>query len=249
MARPAIIPRMAIVGALAVPLVVLSLWPRERDAAADSPKTGSIVGKVTLAGDAPKREPLERDTDPVCARTPRLSEDVVTGKGGALRDVHVRIAVGSAGTHAPPGEPVRVTQTECMYTPRVVGVMEGQGVAIENGDPTYHNVRGAHGKRTLWNLGQPPKAPAIVRENLGKAGEVVSLHCDVHPWMRAYAVITDHPYFAVTGEDGAFTIANVPAGRYTLEAWHPTLGLQKETIEVEAGVAAKTSFRFAAAKP
>jgi hypothetical protein len=97
---------------------------------------------------------------------------------------------------------------------------------------------------TEWNLGQPAQAPAIVRESLGKAGEVVTLRCDVHPWMRAYAVVTDHPYFDVTGEDGAFTLKKVPPGRYTVEAWHPKLGLKSTTVTVRKGQTAALDIVF-----
>jgi plastocyanin len=212
-------------------------------AAADELGTGRIAGVVEFKGKPPARTQLVRNIDPVCDKTPRLSEDVVVTKG-KLADVHVRIKVGTAGRHAAPAEPARVNQLECMYTPRVVGIMEGQSVAIANSDATYHNVRGARQKRTVWNLGQPPSAPDIVRKNLGKAGEVVSLHCDVHSWMRAYAVITDHPYFAVTGTDGAFVIEGVPPGTYTLEAWHPELGTRSVEIKVTRGKTARGTFRF-----
>jgi plastocyanin len=218
-------------------------WTQGESAAAGDIGSGRIAGVVEFKGKPPARAALRRDTDPVCARTPRLSEDVVVSEG-KLADVHVRIKVGTAGKHAAPARPAEVNQLECMYTPRVVGIVEGQSVAIKNSDPTYHNVRGAKAKRTVWNLGQPPSAPAIVRKDLGKAGEVVSLHCDVHPWMRAYAVITDHPYFSVTAADGAFAIDKVPPGTYTLEAWHPELGLKSATVTVHKGKTARATFRF-----
>lgn len=220
-------------------------------AAADSPnadkapkaKTGSITGTVAFTGTPPKRQLLKRDTDPLCQKTPRLSEEVVV-KNGGLRDVHVGIAIGTAGAHKAPTEPVRVTQHECMYEPRVVGIMAGQDVVIVNSDATYHNVRGAKGKRTLWNLSQPAKAPPLRRTNLGKPGEVVSLHCDVHPWMTAYAVVSDHPFFAVTGDRGAFELADVPAGTYQLEAWHATLGKKTMEVVVEPGKSVEVKFKF-----
>ena len=207
---------------------------REPAGAGTGPNTSSISGVVLLVGDAPVRKPLDRESDPVCARIPRLDESVVV-TDGKLRDVHVRLRVGTAGKHAAPSTPAVIQQSECMYTPRVIGIVEGQSVAIENGDPTYHNVRGTKGKRTAWNLGQPARAPAIVRKNPGKAGEVVSLHCDIHRWMQAYIVVTDHPYFAVTGDDGRFTITGVLAGTYTLEAWHPELGLRQAQVTIKAG--------------
>ncbi|HVK78475.1 MAG TPA: DUF2012 domain-containing protein [Kofleriaceae bacterium] len=216
-------------------------------AAADK-GTGTIAGAVSWKGAPPPRPELDRSTDPVCAKIKRLGEDVVV-EAGKLRDVHVRLANGSAGTHAAPATPVVVVQSECMYGPRVVGLVAGQALEIRNADATFHNVRGNLGTKILWNLGQAAQQPAITRKDLGAAGDVVSLHCDVHPWMAGWAVITDHPYFAVTGADGAFVLKDVPVGTYTLEAWHPTLGLKTAKVKVTRGKTAKATFTFAAAKP
>lgn len=207
---------------------------------------GTITGVVKWTGPAPQRPELNRATDPVCAKVARRSEDLVV-EAGKLRDVHVRLKNGSAGKHAPPATPAVVIQHECMYGPRVVGVVEGQALEIRNDDPTFHNVRVNLGPKVLWNLGQAAAQPPIVRSDLGKAGEVVSLHCDVHPWMAGWAVVTDHPYFAVTGTGGEFVIKNVPAGSYTLEAWHPTLGLTSTKVRVRPGRTVTTSFAFAPA--
>ena len=204
-----------------------------------------MIGEVIAepAGEPPARAKLVRDSDPVCARTDKLGEEVVDADG-RLRDVLVRLPNGSAGSQPAPTEPVVVTQRECMYTPRVVGVVTGHQLVIRNADATYHNIRAASGKKTVFNLSQPASAPEITRDNLGKAGEVIALHCDVHGWMQAFAVVNDHPHFAVTGEDGAFTLAGVPAGTYQLEAWHPTLGQQTVEVTVKAGKTASATFRF-----
>lgn len=213
-----------------------------------APATGTITGTVTWRGEVPARTVLDRSRDPSCAKTARLSEDVLV-EGGRLRDVHVRVKIGTAGTHPAPATPVVIVQTDCMYTPRVVGVMAGQKLEVVNSDPTFHNVRGNLGTKILWNLAHTAGAANLVRSDLGAAGEVLSLHCDVHPWMAAWAVVSDHPYFAVTGADGAFTLRDVPAGTYTLEAWHPRLGLKTARVKVTKGRTAKATFAFAAPSP
>lgn len=203
--------------------------------------TGTITGVVSYKGTPAARAFLKRDTDPYCAKTKMRSEAIVVTKG-KLRDVHVRIKSGTAGTHKAPSKAATITQNKCMYRPRVVGVMQGQSVAIYNGDPTYHNVHGRRGGKYWFNLSQPAKAPAIVRKDIGKAGTAPMLKCDVHPWMRAYLPVTDHPYFDVTEADGTFEIKGVPPGRYVLEAWHPKLGLTAKSVRVRKGKVTKVRF-------
>jgi plastocyanin len=203
---------------------------------------GTIQGVVLYKGKAPARAPIDRKSDAFCAKTKMLSEKLVVNDG-KLQDVHVGIKSGKAGKHKAPSSPVVVTQKACMYRPRVVGIMAGQALSITNGDQTMHNVHVYVGKQTWLNRGQPAGAKAI-RSDAAEAGDVMTFKCDVHPWMRAYAVVTDHPYFDVTGNSGAFTIKDVPPGRYTLEAYHPELGKKKKRVTVEAGKTVKVEISF-----
>ncbi|MBL8623961.1 MAG: carboxypeptidase regulatory-like domain-containing protein [Myxococcales bacterium] len=211
-----------------------------------APPAGSITGAVTWTGPAPEAKPVDRSSDPVCAKTAHGTDDVVV-TDGKLRDVLVRIKVGGAPAAAAPTTPAVIAQSECMYAPRVVGVIAGQALEIRNLDATFHNVRGNALTKVLWNLAQPKGAAPIVRDLAGRAaGDVVSLHCDVHPWMAAWVVVSDHGFFAVTGADGGFTLPGVPPGSYTVEAWHPTLGLKTAKVKVKKGKPTKVRFTFAA---
>jgi plastocyanin len=212
-------------------------------AAQAAPTNGSVKGTVIFEGEAPDRPKLVRDTDPVCAKVDKLSEDVIVTKG-KLKDVLVRVKNGSAGKHTAPATAVAIDQKDCMYSPRVVGVVAGQKLGVRNSDGTFHNVRGTVDGKALWNKPHPKGEPELSLDSTPKAGDVIDLVCDVHPWMHAYAVVMDHPFFAVTGEDGTFELKGLPAGSYTLEAWHPTLGTKTLMIKIGTGPKAAVKARF-----
>ena len=76
---------------------------------------------------------------------------------------------------------------------------------------------------------------------------MVRVKCDVHPWMAAWVGVLDHPFFTVSAADGSFTIENVPAGTYTVEAWHEKFGTRTASVTVSEGASAGSDFSFARA--
>lgn len=235
---------LAVVAAAAALLLAppANAGPRKASGKKKAPATGTIEGTIRFAGTPPKAAPIPATQDPYCAKKKIVDEKVVV-TGGMLRDVYVGLPAGKGGSHTAPATPVVVDQSGCMYRPRVVGVMAGQKLEIRNSDHTFHNVRGTEGKRTVFNHGQPQKFPPV-DETAGKPGQVLTLRCDIHPWMRGYAVVTDHPYFAVTGADGTFVLKDVPAGTHTVEAWHPELGKLTATVKVRPGKTAKVELTY-----
>ncbi len=204
---------------------------------------GSVKGTVLFEGEPPEQRTLERDSDPKCSKN-KNDEAVVVTKG-KLRDVVVRVKNGSAGTHAAPASPVFIDQKDCMYTPRVIGIVAGQKLQVRNSDNTFHNVWGVVQSKDLFNKPQAPKAADLTLDpSAAKPDDVVELKCGAHGWMHAYVTVQDHPFFAVTKADGTFEIKGLAKGSYTLEAWHPTLGMKTMKIEIGKNKRADVSARF-----
>jgi len=208
------------------------------------PPTGSIHGTVIYEGTSPPDQPvLKRDSDPKCSQN-RTDEAVVVNHG-KLRDVLVRVKNGTMGKHDAPKQAAILDQRDCMYVPRVVGIVAGQQLLVRNSDNTFHNVWGLLAGKELWNKPQSPKSADLTLDpKTAKPGDVVELKCGVHPWMHAYVAVQDHPFFAVTDQDGKFAIDGLAPGKYELEAWHPVLGSKSMTIEIGKAGRANVTARF-----
>lgn len=200
---------------------------------------------MLFEGEPPERATLDRKTDPYCTKQAdtATADDVVVTKG-KLAGVLVRIKNGTGGTHTAPATPAVIDQKGCAYAPHVIGIVAGQKLAVRNSDGTMHNVHGTLKGKDLVNKMQAAKAADLTIESTAAADDVIELACGVHPWMHAYAVVQDHPYFSVTGTDGVFTITGLAPGDYTLEAWHPTLGVKSMPIKIGVGPKATISARF-----
>ena len=158
-------------------------------------------------------------------------EAILAAADGSLANVFVEL-VGNFPDTPVPAEPVSIDQRGCVYGPRVVGLRAGQTLQVRNSDDWLHNVHGTSTDRDGFNVSQPtsgmvntfrPRDPGILR-----------LKCDVHTWMVAFVGVVNHPYFAVTAADGAFTLRDVPEGIYKVRAWHEKFGTIVSEIRVDA---------------
>lgn len=210
--------------------------------------SATIRGTVQFAGTAPARTKIKMDADPVCQQqhaTAVESEGVVVNSNSTLKDVFVYVKEGLSGTFPSPTAPATLEQSGCWYRPRVFGLRVNQPFDIINSDATLHNINAKPSANTPFNIAQPVKGMKTTKK-FAKPEVMVKFKCNVHPWMSAYAGVLDHPFFGVSDDQGGVTIAGLPAGTYTLEAWHETYGTQTQTVSIAGGETKSVEFTFTA---
>jgi plastocyanin len=207
----------------------------------------TVTGSVKYDGEAPKFRDIKMDADPICLSFHSGSvapQTLVLGEGNMMANVFIQVKSGLPRKDYPaPAEPVVIDQKGCMYEPHVAGVLVGQTLKILNPDGTLHNVHSLSKINPEFNLAMP-KFRAETTKVFDKPEFMFPMKCDVHPWMSAWVTVMAHPFFSVTKPDGKFTIENLPAGTYELEAWHEKLGTQTATVTVADGDAKEINFTF-----
>jgi plastocyanin len=158
--------------------------------------------------------------------------------------VYIKDGLGNKHLFDTPTEPVKMTQKGCHYVPHVLGVRVGQPLQIVNADNTMHNVHGLPKTNQEFNFSQPVPMASTVTFTAKEV--MIPFKCDVHSWMHSYIGVLDHPYFAVTGDGGKFDLRTVPAGTYTVEAWHEKLGTQTQTVTLGEKENKEITFTFKA---
>jgi plastocyanin len=214
----------------------------------DESKAGNVAGRVTIEGTVPANPPIKLEADPYCAsQNPNGArfENFVVDNGGLENVfVYVKDGLGDYGFDVPT-EPVKLDQHGCQYRPHVLGVRVGQKLVIVNSDDTLHNVHAMGKANGEWNKGQALKN--VSDQKVFKSREVMlPFMCNVHNWMHAYVGVMDHPYFAVTHDGGQFELKNLPAGTYTIDAWHERLGTQTQSVTLGEKESKEVTFTFKA---
>jgi hypothetical protein len=216
-------------------------------AVVDPATAGSIGGQVMFEGTPPEPRVINMDAEPECAEMYTegpFSQNVVVNDNGTLANVFVYVKSGLEGMDFPtPGERVVLDQINCRYVPHVLGVQTNQPILIRNSDDLLHNVNPEPKNSRSFNVGQPKKDMETER-SFPAAEIMIPVGCDVHGWMSAYIGVVDHPYYATTGENGSFELANLPPGEYVVEAWHEEYGSQEMTVTVGEQEAASVTFTF-----
>ena len=224
--------------------------PAATSAAPSSPWPWSdgatIKGTILFEGAAPAPAKVAMDADPVCQMQHggkgQMTEDVAVADG-KLKNVFVYVKDGLSGTFPSPTTPAKLDQHGCWYEPHVIGLQVNQPLEIVNSDGTLHNVNAKPTLNQPFNVAQPVQGMKTTKK-FAKPELAIKVKCNVHPWMHAYIHVLEHPFFGVSDGAGAFSIANLPAGTYTIEAWHEKLGTQTQSVTVAAGETKDVTFTF-----
>ncbi|MBI3448706.1 MAG: hypothetical protein HY049_07310 [Acidobacteria bacterium] len=199
--------------------------------------SAEISGRAHFQGAIPPREEIDMASDAVCHAKGggAIREDVVVGADGALKNVFVHVVSGlGSRVFAPPASSVVLDQRGCSYHPHVLGIQVNQMLEIVNSDPTLHNIHSVPATNKPFNVGMPAEGMRI-RRFFAEPESMVKLKCDLHNWMIAWVGVTPHPFFAVSGDDGSFTIRGLPAGAYEIEAWHEVFGVRSVKVTLGDG--------------
>jgi len=203
----------------------------------DPATAATVTGKVVFKNGKPRANRLRMDADAACAALhgqPVFSDEVVINDNGTLRYVFVYVKSGLGNYSFPaPKEPAVLDQHGCLYTPHVIGVQTNQDVKILNSDQTTHNIHPVPSVNREWNTSMPPGAEPLIK-SFPREELLIPVKCNVHPWMKSYIGVLKHPFFAVTGADGSFTIKGLPPGDYTIAAWQEKFGTVEQKVTVGA---------------
>lgn len=198
---------------------------------------GTIEAAVTYAG-APVVEKLKVNKDTEKCGTEAVIEKVVVGANKGLANAVVSVP-GAKG--AAKAVKATVDQHGCKFVPHVSVMTPGE-LDLKNSDDILHNIHTYSTANPSINKAQP-KFKKVMTEKFEKP-EMIKLTCDVHSWMLGWVAVMPSPFFGVTDANGVTKIDNVPPGKYTVEAWHETLGKQTKDVEVKAGQTAKVAFEM-----
>ena len=222
----------------------------------DAEGGGVVTGIVKFVGEKPPVKPLANILgNAFCnaagqGKAP-LEEKWVFGRNGdhdTFVNVLVYVAKGLEGKKfTPPTTPAVLDQTCCVYTPHVLGVMVGQTLQIRNSDATLHNVMGNLKANKSFNEGMAVKG-GVMEKVFQNAEFKADFRCFMHPWMVAYVHVLEHPFYAVTGLDGTFTLKGLPPGEYEIAAMHESSRFEvapaRATVVIKAGESKTVEFVF-----
>ncbi|OLC31048.1 MAG: hypothetical protein AUH28_14755 [Acidobacteria bacterium 13_1_40CM_56_16] len=195
---------------------------------------GAIAGTITVSGPVTKLPARKIGKDPqVCGTAQRESQKFIVNQAGAVRNAVVIVEGVKRGKAMPAAaQNAEIDQNKCEYSPHVQVMAVNTEIALKNSDPILHNIQFFEGDNSLFNIAQPVQGQ-VNKKKLEKTGTIY-VECAVHGWMQGNVVVVDNPYYAVTDENGKFSIPDLPPGKYQVKIWHEYLGESTREITVAA---------------
>jgi plastocyanin len=198
---------------------------------------GSLKGRIVVDGTPAKPAPLVVTKDQYCIDKMPTNQSIVIGKDNALENavVYLRISTGQKVEVNPEyaakeSEPVVLDNKGCAFHPHVTLARMGQTLDIKNSDPVGHNT---NVNVLSFNQVIPSNSDTKVKVSAGGALPT-EVACNIHPFMKGWILVQDHPYMATTGEDGTFEIKDIPAGKHEFQFWHEAAGYLKN-VKLKSG--------------
>jgi hypothetical protein len=197
---------------------------------------GLVEGRVLWEGTPPPRKITVMENIEVCGMTREVY--ALRMENGGVDDAVVWI---DDVQHGKPFAfpPAEIAQRSCSFVPEIL-LMQAGDVKIGSQDPIPHNVHTYSQQNPEYN-----EAMSRSRREISlhfAHPDIVSIRCDLHQWMQAYAVVAKNPYYTISGNGGAFQLDEVPPGRYHLMVWSKSLGESEQDIVVKAGKTTKADF-------
>ena len=234
--------------ATALGLSAFAVWLGFASQAVVAQDTGRLTVRAVFKGDeqAYRGKKIQAVEGTECIQFhPILTEDVQINRGepSTLRNVVVWIKSGPIDFRDPaPSEPITVTASRCTFAPHVVAVRENQPLYLLNQDSIKHRFQLKRTKDPEFSVVMPK--PGMQISLTLEAEYPIPLVSPTFPWMQAWVLVFDHPYFATTGLDGVARFSAFPPGDYELVAWHEKFGVQNQTVTVKAGETTQLDFVF-----
>ncbi len=207
-------------------------------------QSGNVRGTVRLIGKSLEETVPTGKDDKICGSAVTLSR-LSTGRNGGVKNAIVYLEKIEEGKHFASGKKYLLDQKECRYQPHVMVLPLGAPLEIVNSDPVLHNVHLSElgsGKMSIVNVAQPIRGQrSVIQASQLKKPGILKATCDAgHPWMSAYIMVAENPYYAVTDADGNYAIGDIPPGEYRLVMWHEGVKLTK--AEKERGQTVRYDF-------
>jgi len=227
---------IGVAGLLVVAIAVFTGWLSRVGAQGG----GTIEAEVKFGG-PPQVETVKVNKDVEQCGQEKKIEKIAVGPNKGVENAVLSLADGKGAPTAKAAKKPAIDQKGCEFHPHVLGMLPGE-VDILNSDGILHNIHTFSTANPTINKAQP-KFKKVMTQKFEKP-EVIRIQCDVHSWMQGWIVVMPHPFFGITDDKGVARIENVPAGKQTIEVWHPVLGKQKKEVEVKAGQVTKVAFEL-----